>query len=173
MRSTTSGPRCPWAKTELSIAYHDDEWGVPLHGDDALFGLLVLEGAQAGLSWETHFPSRVWPGRRTQSRLPSCRCRYRSESSEDPCRDHQCASDVEHPTRVRFSGCPPLELRRREADRQPVSAPREDPGANASFRRPQHRASETRFPLCGINDLLCFHAVVRVGERSSRALLSS
>jgi DNA-3-methyladenine glycosylase I len=45
--------RCPWAKTDLSIAYHDREWGVPLHDDDALFGLLLLEGAQAGLSWET------------------------------------------------------------------------------------------------------------------------
>lgn len=45
--------RCGWAKTDLSIEYHDREWGVPLHGDDALFGLLLLEGAQAGLSWET------------------------------------------------------------------------------------------------------------------------
>lgn len=46
-------PRCPWAKTELGIAYHDTEWGVPLHDDRALFEFLILEGAQAGLSWET------------------------------------------------------------------------------------------------------------------------
>ncbi len=45
--------RCPWAKGELYIAYHDTEWGVPLHNDRALFELLVLEGAQAGLSWST------------------------------------------------------------------------------------------------------------------------
>jgi DNA-3-methyladenine glycosylase I len=45
--------RCTWAKTELSIAYHDREWGVPQHDDRALFELLLLEGAQAGLSWET------------------------------------------------------------------------------------------------------------------------
>ena len=45
--------RCEWAKTELSIAYHDQEWGVPLHDDRALFEFLILEGAQAGLSWET------------------------------------------------------------------------------------------------------------------------
>ena len=44
--------RCDWAKTDLSIAYHDKEWGVPLHDDRALFEFLVLEGAQAGLSWE-------------------------------------------------------------------------------------------------------------------------
>jgi DNA-3-methyladenine glycosylase I len=45
--------RCAWAKTELSIEYHDKEWGVPLHDDRALFEFLILEGAQAGLSWET------------------------------------------------------------------------------------------------------------------------
>ncbi len=45
--------RCAWAKTPLSIAYHDEEWGVPLHDDTRLFEFLVLEGAQAGLSWET------------------------------------------------------------------------------------------------------------------------
>jgi DNA-3-methyladenine glycosylase I len=45
--------RCAWAKTELSIEYHDKEWGVPLHDDNALLEFLILEGAQAGLSWET------------------------------------------------------------------------------------------------------------------------
>ena len=44
--------RCHWAKTELSIAYHDGEWGVPLRDDRGLFEFLILEGAQAGLSWE-------------------------------------------------------------------------------------------------------------------------
>ena len=45
--------RCFWARTPLSIAYHDEEWGVPLHDDNRLFEFLILEGAQAGLSWET------------------------------------------------------------------------------------------------------------------------
>ena len=45
--------RCAWPKTELSIAYHDEEWGAPLHDDRKLFEFLILEGAQAGLSWET------------------------------------------------------------------------------------------------------------------------
>jgi DNA-3-methyladenine glycosylase I len=44
---------CPWPKTPLDRAYHDAEWGVPLHDDRALFELLILEGAQAGLSWST------------------------------------------------------------------------------------------------------------------------
>ena len=45
--------RCAWARTPLSTAYHDEEWGVPQHDDRVLFEFLVLEGAQAGLSWET------------------------------------------------------------------------------------------------------------------------
>lgn len=45
--------RCAWANTPLSISYHDEEWGVPLHDDTRLFEFLILEGAQAGLSWET------------------------------------------------------------------------------------------------------------------------
>ena len=45
--------RCFWARTPLSIAYHDEEWGVPVHDDVRLFEFLILEGAQAGLSWET------------------------------------------------------------------------------------------------------------------------
>src|SRR5258708_36446994 len=45
--------RCSWAETEIMIAYHDREWGVPVHDDRLLFEFLVLEGAQAGLSWST------------------------------------------------------------------------------------------------------------------------
>ena len=45
--------RCPWPTTDLYVAYHDEEWGVPVHDDRRLFEFLVLEGAQAGLSWET------------------------------------------------------------------------------------------------------------------------
>lgn len=45
--------RCPWPTSELYIAYHDQEWGVPNHDDRHLFEMLILEGAQAGLSWST------------------------------------------------------------------------------------------------------------------------
>ena len=51
--------RCPWARDELSIAYHDAEWGVPQHNEQALFELLILEGAQAGLSWNTILKKRA------------------------------------------------------------------------------------------------------------------
>jgi DNA-3-methyladenine glycosylase I len=45
--------RCSWARGELMVRYHDEEWGVPVHDDRKLFEFLILEGAQAGLSWET------------------------------------------------------------------------------------------------------------------------
>lgn len=45
--------RCPWPTDELYVRYHDQEWGVPIHDDRLLFEFLILEGAQAGLSWHT------------------------------------------------------------------------------------------------------------------------
>ena len=51
--------RCHWATSELNIPYHDEEWGVPLYDDRALFELLILEGAQAGLSWNTVLKKRA------------------------------------------------------------------------------------------------------------------
>jgi DNA-3-methyladenine glycosylase I len=50
--------RCPWATTEPAISYHDKEWGVPVHDDRVLFEFLILEGAQAGLSWNTILKKR-------------------------------------------------------------------------------------------------------------------
>ena len=52
-------PRCPWATIEPAISYHDKEWGVPVRNDRRLFELLILEGAQAGLSWITILRKRT------------------------------------------------------------------------------------------------------------------
>jgi DNA-3-methyladenine glycosylase I len=51
--------RCAWARNQLMIEYHDKEWGVPAHDDRKLFEFLLLEGAQAGLSWETVLKKRA------------------------------------------------------------------------------------------------------------------
>ena len=51
--------RCAWARNPLAIAYHDKEWGVPVRNDRKLFEFLVLEGAQAGLSWDTILAKRA------------------------------------------------------------------------------------------------------------------
>jgi DNA-3-methyladenine glycosylase I len=50
--------RCGWAKGDLYVEYHDTEWGIPVHDDRTLFEFLILEGAQAGLSWETVLKKR-------------------------------------------------------------------------------------------------------------------
>lgn len=50
--------RCTWASNELNIPYHDTEWGVPVHNDRLFFEFLILEGAQAGLSWDTVLKKR-------------------------------------------------------------------------------------------------------------------
>ena len=51
--------RCGWASREPSLSYHDQEWGIPLHDDRALFEFLILDGAQAGLSWVTILNKRA------------------------------------------------------------------------------------------------------------------
>lgn len=51
--------RCHWAQNELSIPYHDEEWGVPVHDERKWFEFLILEGAQAGLSWDTILRKRA------------------------------------------------------------------------------------------------------------------
>src|SRR6202034_1377721 len=58
MKAGSPKIRCPWPTNENSIHYHDTEWGVPIHDDRLLFEYLILEGAQAGLSWETILKKR-------------------------------------------------------------------------------------------------------------------
>ena len=58
MSRSTKLNRCPWAQGDQYVAYHDEEWGVPVHDDRLLFEMLILEGAQAGLSWLTILKKR-------------------------------------------------------------------------------------------------------------------
>jgi DNA-3-methyladenine glycosylase I len=60
MKSPDATPvRCHWASNPLSIPYHDEEWGVPVHDENSWFEFLILEGAQAGLSWDTILKKRA------------------------------------------------------------------------------------------------------------------
>src|ERR1700690_2978100 len=68
--------RCPWASNDLSIRYHDEEWGVPAHDDAALFEFLILEGAQAGLSWDTILKKRANSRTAFESFAPAKTVRY-------------------------------------------------------------------------------------------------
>ena len=81
MRANNSEPkktvrRCRWAVTDLSIAYHDREWGVPVHDERTLFEFLILEGAQAGLSWETILRKRENYRRAFDNFVPAKVARY-------------------------------------------------------------------------------------------------
>jgi DNA-3-methyladenine glycosylase I len=58
MKKSSDRVRCSWARNELAIRYHDEEWGKPVHDDRLLFEFLILEGAQAGLSWDTILQKR-------------------------------------------------------------------------------------------------------------------
>jgi len=58
MKTLQNVVRCGWARNDLAILYHDREWGVPQHDDRVLFEFLILEGAQAGLSWDTILKKR-------------------------------------------------------------------------------------------------------------------
>ena len=63
--------RCDWARNDLAIRYHDEEWGVPVHDDRRWFEFLILEGAQAGLSWDTILRKREATGGASQASTPT------------------------------------------------------------------------------------------------------
>ncbi len=71
--------RCTWATTEAMIAYHDREWGVPQHDDRVLFEFLILEGAQAGLSWSTILAKRAAYRKAFSNFDPRKVARYKAE----------------------------------------------------------------------------------------------
>jgi DNA-3-methyladenine glycosylase I len=74
--------RCTWATTLLSVRYHDAEWGVPQRGDRKLFEFLILEGAQAGLSWETILKKRAGYRRAFAGFDPEAVARFRAKDVE-------------------------------------------------------------------------------------------
>lgn len=80
--------RCPWAKSELEITYHDEQWGQPQRDDDQLFELLILEGFQAGLSWSSILKKREGMRAALDGFSPSILATYddqkRSELLADP-----------------------------------------------------------------------------------------
>jgi len=77
-----SRPRCSWATTPAMIAYHDTEWGVPQHDDRVLFEFLILEGAQAGLSWSTILAKREAYRRAFSNFNPKTIARYNAKKTK-------------------------------------------------------------------------------------------
>jgi DNA-3-methyladenine glycosylase I len=81
--STEAVRRCHWASSDLMISYHDKEWGVPLHDDQRLFEFLILEGAQAGLSWDTILNKRANYRAAFDSFDPALVSRYGPEKTKE------------------------------------------------------------------------------------------
>ena len=183
--------RCPWARSELMVAYHDQEWGVPLHDDRALFEFLILEGAQAGLSWETILKKRAayrtafhkFDARKIarydakdQSRLLAdagiVRNRLKIAAA---IRNAQAMLEVqsEFGTFDRYlwqfardSG------RRRQAAAGRLAIARRSAGSHGGIRRHEQRPAAARIQVRRLDDLLRLHASHRHGERPPGRLLS-
>ena len=135
--------RCGWARNALAIAYHDREWGVPVHDDQVLFEFITLEGAQAGLSWETILQKREGYRRafagfdpRRVARFTAARCeklmgnagivrnRLKIESTVSNARaflDVQREFGAFDTFLWEFVGGQPLVIRRNSAQRLPAS----------------------------------------------------
>ncbi len=183
----TQPPRCPWAGTDpRMIAYHDLEWGVPVHDDRALFEFLTLEGAQAGLSWQTILnkrdayreafagfdPARVarFDQRRIESLLANpgiVRNRLKVESTvSNALAVLEVQREFGSLDRYLWSfvgGKPTTNLRRRAG-----SVPASTPAIGCAVQGTQ----AARLPLRGHYHLLRIHAGDGHGQRSSRVVLS-
>src|SRR5437762_1201292 len=105
MNLPTELHRCAWATTDLGIAYHDAEWGVPVHDDRLLFEFLILEGAQAGLSWETILRKRIAYREALDNFDPRAVARYTAGTRTDIRRSNRCTTSA--PARRRRAWCKP------------------------------------------------------------------
>ena len=173
--------RCAWATNELSIRYHDEEWGVPVHDDRTLFEFLILEGAQAGLSWNTILnkrdnyrrafdgfdPKRVAQVRSAQGR-PSCsliRASFATNSkSLRPIGERESVSA--RAGRVRQLRSLHLAIRRRQAAREQAEVAEAGAGENSRIRCDEQGSEASRIQVRRIDHLLRLHAGGRDGERS-------
>ena len=161
-------PRCPWAETEPNITYHDEEWGVPVHDDRLLFEFLILEGAQAGLSWTTILNKRDNYRKAFDGFRPEKIARYGArdvkrllgdagivrnrlkivaaiDERKDVPRRAQRIWDVR-----RLS----VELRRRQTNPEPPATHGRRPRAHGRIRRDESRFTAPRIQIRWLNDLL-------------------
>ncbi len=178
--------RCAWCGTDpLYVAYHDTEWGVPNHDDRHLFEMLVLEGAQAGLSWITILRKRenyrrafddfdaervARYGDADLARLLAdagiVRNRLKIESGGE-----QRARDAGGAGALRVAGCAAVALRRGFAAGGAAAQPGGDSGADRGVAGDEPRAQAAGFPLRGADGVLRLHAGGGDGERPRRGLL--
>jgi Methyladenine glycosylase/SdrD B-like domain len=153
--------RCGWARDPLDVHHHDEEWGVPEYGDRRLFEFLILEGAQAGLSWLTILRKRdgyrrAFAGFDPEKGGPllgvGCPSLagqrwHRAPSRQDRGRHRQRPRLLRDPARVRQPGPLPLALRRRYADPERVDIARRSAVTDGCLESPEPRPDEAGLPL--------------------------
>ena len=170
--------RCEWAESDdLMRAYHDTEWGVPLHDEGKLFEFLVLDGAQAGLSWSTILRKRAGY-RRAFSEFDARKIASYSETDvsrlladpsivrnrrkiERQLRTQRHSSAFKRPSGPRQLH---LAVRRRQPGAEPLGGPRRDTRQHGGVASHEQRPPEKGFRLCRAHGLLCLHAGGRHGE---------
>ena len=177
-------PRCPWATTEPAIAYHDEEWGVPLHDDRKLFEFLILEGAQAGLSWITILKKRenyrkafdgfraekiARYGARDVKRLLGDAGIVRNRL-EDRGHDHEREGVSRAARRDGEFRRLPLEFCRRQTEAESLAAHVGRARAHGGIRRDEPRSAAARIQVRRLDDLLRADASDGHGQRSPRDL---
>ena len=171
--------RCRWATSPLMIEYHDREWGVPVHDDRTLFEFLILEGAQAGLSWETILKKRenyraAFDGfdagkiekydrrkfRELMANIGIVRNRLKIDATISNAKAFLAVQKEfgSFDSYIwKFVGGKPKKNSWRSSQHLPASTPR--------IRCHEQGPEAARFPLCGFDDLLRVHAGRRDGRR--------
>ena len=179
--------RCGWAREEQMIAYHDTEWGVPLHDDRALFEFLILEGAQAGLSWSTILRKRD-NYRKAFDRFDARKiARYDDAKVAALLADAgivrnrlKIASTISNAqaflaVQKEFGSFDAYiwQLRRRQPATESLAQHGRGAREDRAVRRDEQRPREARLPLRRLHHLLRLHAGHRHGERSPGRAVSA
>ena len=179
--------RCHWATSDLNIPYHDEEWGVPVHDDRRLFEFVILEGAQAGLSWETILKKRaryreVFDGFDVEKIA-----QYDKKKVRELLKD---AGIIRNRLKIAATIANAQAFLKVQQEFGSFDAyiwrfvggePRQNAWKNAQavahqngrIRCDEQGLAEAGIPVCGVDDLLCVHAGNRDGERSSGGVLSA
>ena len=169
--------RCSWAKGENYIRYHDEEWGVPVHDDRTLFEFLILEGAQAGLSWSTILNKRENYREPSTALIPSASPNTIARNVKSLLSDAgivrnklKIASAVQNAKRscgCRRSSTLSIATYGNLSDGQPKVNPwkvRKVPARNARIRCHEQGSETPRVQLHGLHHLLRLHASSRHGQ---------
>lgn len=175
--------RCQWAKDQLLAEYHDKEWGVPQHNDTKLFELLILEGAQAGLSWSTILKRRKSYRKAFDNFDASKIAKYTKQDVKRLLADEgiirnrlKVESTIDNARHF-------LEVQKEfgsfdmylwgfvDNNSKQIQKTLGHSGIDTVIRQNKQGSQKKRLPLCWHDDLLCVHAGNRNDKRSHNRLL--